>query len=82
MTLVTILVGSVTSTCLRSSFGDIRTFSGADVAGLIRDLARPKLDDRRLGREHGPGRANQMTGKSVLRDAWRRLLLFLLVATY
>src|SRR5215831_9535881 len=27
VTLVTIRVGSVTSTCLRSSFGDMRTFS-------------------------------------------------------
>ena len=28
LTLVTILVGSVTSTCLRSSFGDMRDFPG------------------------------------------------------
>src|SRR5260370_14441707 len=33
VTLVSILVGSVTSTCLRSSFGDVRTFSAPMLPG-------------------------------------------------
>ena len=53
MTLVTSRVDSVTSTSFRVSFGDMRTVFRADVAGLVRNLAGPKLHDQRLvGLDH------------------------------
>src|SRR5262249_7712330 len=76
VTLVTIRVGSVTSTCLWSSFGDMRTYSAPMLPGSSGALPGQRSTTRGLRSEAGesdaffgsPGIAGQVAHKPRSRD--------------
>ena len=73
VTLVTIRVGSVTSTCLRSSFGDMRTFSGPMVPGSSGTLPGQSSTTSGLSPANavGAGHSRETKSKQVtMRHAW------------